>query len=509
MFIDFYINFFKRKNSTLQPVEGGIIAKHRVEGYLKAPCSILEPVVEIEYNLLEIPNSPAILTYAYIPDFFRYYFVKDWVTANNRWIVTLEVDTLASWKNHIGDTRAYIERASGLPEGASETDHFFNPLIPDTAYPGTDDYVISDVVIPCSWIEYGDEDYGCYVIGIVEPIPSNSAGGAVTYYALNYTEMKALVSDLLSTSFYANAGFPSSMGADQQISQSLAKAIINPLQYITSAFWFPCEKTKFTLSSSVSIKIGPWQSTATGSYILNRVGYRETFRVTPPTHPQAATRGSYLQYAPFTQLECFLAPFGSFPIDTAYLPVGGQIEFNVQVDGITGKACLQVGVYNSSGAKHLFYETAAMFGVPIQLNQTSIDYIKQGTQALGAVGAGIGAVAQGAMGNFVGAAHSALLALGSVGNTLISQYPQTVSQGANGSFISFDRLFGSFPRLTAKFTQLADETLSEIGRPLCEVRKINTLSGFIKCGEVSIDYNLFSDELDTIENYLKSGFFWE
>ena len=509
MYIDFYINFYKRKNSTLQPVEDGITSKKQLEGYLKSPCSILNPVIEIDYNLLEIPNSPAVLTYAYIPDFYRYYFVKDWVANYDKWTVTLEEDTLASWKNHIGDTHAYIERAAGLPSTASESDYFFNPKIPDTAYPGTDDYVIDDVVIPCSWNDYGDEDDGCYVIGIVQPIPSSSAGGAVTYYALAYAEMKALVSNLLNSSFYANAGFPSTMGTDQQISQSLAKAIINPLQYITSAFWFPCAKTKFTISSSETIKIGPWQTTATGSYITNRVGYRETFRVTPPTHPQASTRGDYLQYAPYTQLECFMSPFGSFPIDTAYLPIGGQIEFNVQVDGITGKGCLQVGVYNAGGSKHLFYETTAMFGVPIQLNQTSIDYIKMGTQAMGALGSGIGALAQGAMGNFVGAANSALLALGSVGNTLLSQYPQTVSQGANGSFIAYDRLFGSFPRLTAKFTKIADETLTEIGRPLCEVRQIKTLAGFIKCGEVSVDYSLFSDELDMITDHLKTGFFWE
>ena len=75
MQIDFYINFTKRQNSTKRPVEGGIVTKHTLTGYLKEPCSVMKPVINIQN--VPIQNAPCVMTYAYIPSFYRYYFVKE------------------------------------------------------------------------------------------------------------------------------------------------------------------------------------------------------------------------------------------------------------------------------------------------------------------------------------------------------------------------------------------------------------------------------------------------
>ena len=205
-----------------------------------------------------------------------------------------------------------------------------------------------------------------------------------------------------------------------------------------------------------------------------------------------------------------LPPFGCFPLDPTYMQDDRKVKFTIQVDGITGKACLQVCREDShAGTTDFFYLTSAMFGVPIQLAQVNSDYLKSATSLVSALGGAVGAVAQGFAGNYVGAAHSGLMALQSVGNTIEAQMPQAISQGVDGSFTAFERLTGTFPSIIAKCVSIVDEDNTELGRPLCEVKKISTLSGYIKCGEVTVDYYAFDDELTQIHNQLIRGFFWE
>lgn len=47
------------------------------------------------------------------------------------------------------------------------------------------------------------------------------------------------------------------------------------------------------------------------------------------------------------------------------------------------------------------------------------------------------------------------------------------------------------------------------GRPLYESRKINTLTGFVKCANASIDIDAPLPERNKINDYLNSGFYYE
>ena len=221
MQIDFYINFTKRQNSTKRPVEGGIVAKHTLTGYLKEPCSVMNPVI----NIQEIPiqNAPCVFTYAWIPTFYRYYFVKDWVWNDGLWTVHLEVDVLATYRPHIGDTYAYIERCAGVASG--RTERYFNGRIIDKQYPTTTEYTKAQVNISavCPWSGWDIED-GCYVLGIISRTTLNNVGGAVQYYALTQTQIRQLLEYMLNDQFYNDAGFQN----NQQVDHDLAKCLVNP-----------------------------------------------------------------------------------------------------------------------------------------------------------------------------------------------------------------------------------------------------------------------------------------
>ena len=118
--VRFYTNFAKRKNSTKLPSgtydEFGCI--------LKAPSSIIAPTIEISYAPLAAEGYPqtgnptlgdneklANYTYAYIPNFGRYYFIKDIRYCNRVWEIDLEVDVLATYKSEITGSTKYVLRS--------------------------------------------------------------------------------------------------------------------------------------------------------------------------------------------------------------------------------------------------------------------------------------------------------------------------------------------------------------------------------------------------------------
>ena len=83
--------------------------------------------------------------------------------------------------------------------------------------------------------------------------------------------------------------------------------------------------------------------------------------------------------------------------------------------------------------------------------------------------------------------------------------PQVETSGSNGSFLSADYS----THCITQFFKIVDEDITHRGRPLCEVRTINTLSGFILCAEGDVEISCLDEERNMIKKYLTSGFFWE
>ena len=490
MEIDFYINFTKRKNSTKRPVESGIVNKQTVTGYLKEPCSVMSPVINIQN--IPVQNPPCVMTYAYIPHFYRYYFVKDWTWNDGLWTVSLEVDVLATYRPHIGETTAYIERCAST----------YNTYVMDKLYPTTLEPEVHDIFINAPWNNVTPSQ-GCYVVGIISCASSTVTGSAVTYYAMTIQQLASLVDYLLSDQFIDDAGFTAIN--TQGVSHDVAKSLLNPIQYIASCMWIPQSATSIGESNPRAIKVGYYNTIAQGYWISDMTtGFAIDHALM--SHPDSATRGKYLNYYPYTKATCFMPPFGQFPIDLQYFDDTDKIEFLVKLDIATGKADLRVRKKNPTNSQTWnIFSTTAMMGVPIQLAQVANDLIKSTISTISAVSSAVGAVGQAYTGNYIGATHSGLMTLQSIGNAIEASMPHVVSEGVNGSFSSFVQ--SSF--ITFLFHKQVDEDNTEQGRPLCELRRIDTLSGYIKCGEVTVDYYAFSEELDTIHSFLLTGFFWE
>lgn len=84
-----------------------LLNEFSLTGTLRDTCSLIEPVINIESsNVLRF-------NYAYIPDFQRYYFVKEITNLRkNIWTLELEVDPLMSFKGDILALDVVVDKQS-------------------------------------------------------------------------------------------------------------------------------------------------------------------------------------------------------------------------------------------------------------------------------------------------------------------------------------------------------------------------------------------------------------
>lgn len=487
-----YSGFRKRENSTKTPLVAD--ATRTVTGYLREPCSIMNPVFKIE----RFPSdaSPQSYTYAYIGEFARWYFVKDWSWADGVWQCSLEVDVLSSFKTDIGNSQAYIERCA----------YEFDGAITDKWYPATTNFATERVALASSWNGVAPSG-GCYVLGIIcnANRASSQIGGAVTYYVMTPAQLGSLMGYLLGTGFLDDNGFTSIMTASQQLTQDTAKALVNPMQYIASCMWLPVPASVISDGHDHPIVLGYYDldSNVAVGQDLSAVVFTMNVTGEIPVHPQAATRGKYLNYAPYTRLTLNVPPFGSIPLDTSFCEIGSYLHCTVWCDPITGKATMRIELYPDSahvGTGALVREVSTMMGVPIQLAQMTPDFINAIGSALS-----LATTIDSAWRGDIGDGTLANRSYSAIGSAIDSLMPQVESQGVSGSFLATVMP----PQLTAQFFVVTDEDNTEFGRPLCAIRTINTIPGFIKCRDAHVDFSCYKDEKTRILNYMTSGFFWE
>ena len=63
--------------------------------------------------------------------------------------------------------------------------------------------------------------------------------------------------------------------------------------------------------------------------------------------------------------------------------------------------------------------------------------------------------------------------------------------------------------ILADFLDVADDNITENGRPLCEVRTVSTLSGYMICENADLDTAASPAEKSTILSALNGGFYYE
>lgn len=470
--VNFY-NFAKRQNSTAQPASTDLISTESCT--LKAPTDLIRPTL-----LLELAAAPTNRTYAYIPSFARYYWIRTWRSINaGLWECDMEEDYLASWKSSIGAASKYVLRA------ASSAD--WDGSILDNAYPTKGGATVYNSTASGDFYN----NTGTYVIGIVGEDPAGGySPGPIAYYAMTEAQFRQLASYLLSSTDWLNID-PS------EISSEMVKALFNPMQYIVSLKWFP-----FTLPTAAPIAINwAWWAIPLEDVSVSLITARDyqtpTYYINIPKHWQAATRGAYLNYAPYSRYTLEAGVFGTIPIDS--LDIAGYTRLYLQienVDYVSGQAALSLTVRDNNTTK-LLSTHYAQLGVDIPVGQIMTDILGAATTAVNSLSSVVKSAKTGHLG------QAALNLFNGIGDTVEAAMPQVSVSGRAGSRASIVE-----PILISKFVDIVDADDAELGRPVSQLKTLSTLSGFVQCADGDLQISGFPEERRELRRYLTTGFFY-
>lgn len=489
-------SFAKKSNSTKIPA---IAATAEYDCEIMDGSGLINPTIRLNTNFA----SPIAFTYCEIPALNRKYFVGDWSYDKGVYWASLVLDVLGTYKTEIGNLSLYVARSSAEMDGR----------IIDTKYPikvGTSKAQEQNNLNPFA-TPFGS---GYFVVGIINN--DSNAMGVTSYYVFTMAEFRAFAAFLLGDSSY--------LGSPPEISQSLLKCLVNPTQYIASCIWIP---TTPSMGAAVTtIPIGWWSISGMSCHKLSSYTRAAgSVGVSVPKHPDALTRGYYLLQEPYTTYYLDFPPFGAISIPANDLVDETYLDLHWNVDCITGQGRLEV-LGGPTGARGTITIVEAQIGVPVALAQNAPDitgaaqefisghdsaqpdvagssnYLSESVSMYSHIKAAINRHS----GDSGGAVTSTIMnTLTNIASALVASKLPVQVIGGNGGFMA-----GYYPiRLIATFATLAPDNNAEWGRPLCRVKTLSTIAGFIQCADADFEISCTAPERAAIADYLTKGFYYE
>lgn len=473
--------FTKRQNSTKQPTNSDTHVD--VTCLLKEPSDEFKPVFQI---------STTYASYNYVKWGTRYYWItsKTYVT-NDILEIHCTKDLLATYKTAIGSSSQYILRSS----------YAYNSYVVDNLYPITMERSGSyESIVKLADMWHARD--GFYVMGLIcsaqsgQSIDNRIRRGNVVYLILTEAQARTLADQ-----FNQLSGFLSS---------------VKPSDFLVSFTYIPISMTGIAEAAAgspakihIGSSVGGWDLNVADCIPYESVRYANgiyTYTPSPsfvslPAHPDAGTRGEYLDYPPYTVLTAYLGPFGIVNLtqmDTSY-GYYGSIYYNFTIDLCTGQAIFRF--YDTGIASDLTGATVSRIGrlgVPIQLVTSTYGNLSSTVSAIGSAIGLIGGIASG------NAALAGSSAAGFVGSAAASMTPKTDSVGSNGSFAELYR-----PYILCQFFKTTDDDNADRGRPLCKVGTISSYPGYIMTSDCDIALLATDAEIISVRNQMNSGFFYE
>lgn len=474
MIVRFY-RFAKRLNSTAAPVytDGSALDVH-----LKTPCTMERP--ELEISAAAASNILS-CNMAYIAQFDRLYWITGRRFVGPSVIFSLAVDELGTYAVEIKSSSQYVLRSASRSNGD----------IIDNMYPLRAEISRANTIINNPYSADFDTNNGVYVVGLV-------GSGATQYYVFSASSWQGVLMYILSDAYLADV-----MGVLALALNSELRLAVDPLDYVASVIWLPFVPNSALYTQVSTVKVGLVDVTCIAYKITQPVQSLVFNFSNLHAHPLAATRGNYLNMAPFTRVMLHIPPFGVIPIDTTLLRGATSIDAIVNVDLRTGTCTLSITGNYQQGSDvigQVLSRQSATLGIPQQLSQVRQAGVGLSTltSSIGALTAGIGT------GDVIGVIKGGLQAIGDVAQ---SQIAQASTMGSTGGF---DGLQGNLI-LEYVFYSPVDEANSQLGRPLCEFVQLSTLSGYCLCSadsDIAIQ-RATPDEIEGILSAMRGGFYLE
>ena len=521
---DFYFyNHSKKVNSTKQPTVGT-----KISGFFREPFNLVNPVIHIEadnefpYNYCKWHDSANNLD--------RYYWIQNKAWFPNKIVqLSLEEDTLATFKTEIGSMSTFVRRSASN----------FNPLLTDSYYVAEQGVSIPhiDSITPF------DVSNGFYVVAVA---CDDFKLGWINYYFAKIGGIKYFVcreADLNALIEWLN--FQGSTGE---------WADYNPFERIVFVKYIPIPVTwvdvpedtllpqytgsVFLFHHRYKDEDGAWQ-TAYYEWKLYKTfdlngEFSKTLLYTMfwNHHPQYDANRKYLDYPPYTTVELKAGPFGQVNVPVNILEQSDTdcaISVEITVDLISGLSRLNLYGGTTPNNDFLFYteDYCCAIDIPIIYNRYNkySDVLQRDFQhdvALGQTAVqGVSAAGAAIVGGMTGNAMMTATGVALICNAALTmdkmnrQYaidsysmsiPNFSSKGTNGSWIKLEEDWVLIERCRL----ISGDAPSVVGRPINNQLTINTCSGYLICNAASFESNkAMLLEVSQINDFLNNGFYYE
>lgn len=474
-----FYTFSKRKNSTKQPTGSGT----QLDVNLKSGTSLLSPTF-----LLSLSSRPA---YNYMQFEGRYYFIKDIISVrDNLWEVVGDIDALATIKNDILATTAYVL-----------FDSVANVELIDNRLPLKTTKTVQVNSVACPFVPDG----GCYILSLTG---SNDTTGV---YKVDELELQSLIDDItyLFNNLYDFSNEPqftpptSGNVFDALITAwengidwfkwLLYQVLVNPIAQFFGSGSIPenireCRYIPFNVGVSgtpILIHLGTFQTRVSLGKLVTETVHRE---VTINIPWQA---NDYRRRPPYTDLYI-------------YLPYIGMIKLSTE--NLIGEASITVG-----------YTLAMRDGSLICTLTSGGEVIGQYSGNVGAevpIGVSNINLPKAAQSVFSGAANAANKNFAGVGMaginfgdaitpnfTCIGGLEGIAAIGANQNIICYSVFHDTVVP--------PNQNLQTIGAPSMCSKSLSNLTGYCQCSDAHVNSAELSSIVDIADGFLNSGFFIE
>lgn len=484
--------FLKEINSTKKinvsgPTTPGFT---NIEVKIKEPCSILSPVIIISNDVYDPEWN-----YCYIYIWKRFYFMHDaTIQPGQRWEVQLGVDVLATWKEYILASTAYVARSASN----------YSNYIPDPTWSHT-----SNIGQTTQEIDIGLdlEIQGCYLLFLAGAAPAGvGAIPSQSVFVLNAVEIYRLIDYMFSNNFYDAL----TQGLTDPDLGKMGKLTFNPFQYVTKCLWLPFNPGDLP-TTSTHIRFGWWNSGLTGG-LLTHFEKQLSFSFTLGTYDSWKDRAG-----DWTKNELYIPGFPSMSLPS---DIQGQtLTGKINVDFATGESTLFIFSGN-----HLIQTNSGKLGCEVQLSSLYKDYVQSVSSIGGLVSTGIKAAWTGLTGisSTIGNAINRILqgdslkdiisnaggkAENMVNGVQAALAPSMSTMGTNGNRSTIYRQPKAI--LTTSTYGLLADNHERLGGMCCQTLQLSTLSGYTEVVNPKIDAPCSSGETSMINAFMSGGFYIE
>ncbi len=462
-------NFSKRLNSTKRPIDAdGVAVNVSIKQNVPKGQSSSQSGTETFLSHPTIWVQGDYTDYNYMKFKGRYYFIRDiQLTINNATVIYGEIDVLATHKDAILNTRAFVKYSTS-DYSSFITDDRVTPLV-QTRNAYTDEPSIfspnSSLIITAIGQDGGVNNYYTGYAGLTNLLESLCAKTSQWYQSI-FTGLSDALSALISV---------------REV------PIMNlPVQ----------GEGKHVYLGNFDLDIGDLQVLSD----INAGLMSDVVQITIPRTYNDFRRGSK-----YTKLKLFLPFVGVVTLSADDFLESEGVDVTTEANALTGNVIYRIG--NDQGILATYSGT---FGrqIPmanIQLTNVaqSLGTIMQGATA-GAAVIGLGGPAAGA----VGAAAS----LVSTGLRAFEQFNQESVQTIGGYSGGYGELIGNrfYLLLEEQPTRIEPSVLTELyGRPCASVRRIGDLTGYVETIGFSVDIPSLLSTKEDINRALDNGIYIE